>query len=173
MSVVGIYLVVGTGAHFGGDSLTGDFLTLGAVVLWAAYTVGARSLLDRFSPLVVTGLTMAVGTVLYAPMALPEMLSLDLSQIHLWVWGAVVISSVLALNVAYLIWYTSVQRIGNVRTSVYSNMTPLIAMTVAAVFLGEHITWYKVGGAAAILLGVAVTRRATRQQPATDPPAEE
>jgi len=46
-------------------------------------------------------------------------------------------------------------------------------MTVAAAFLGEHVTWFKAGGAAAILLGVAVTRQTTRLQPTTDPPAEE
>ena len=173
LSVVGIYLVVGTGAHFGGVSVTGDFLTIGAVVFWAIYTVGSRSMLDRLSPLVVTGLTMAVGTALYVPVALPELARIETGRIHAWVWVAVVLSSVLALNVAYLIWYTSVQRIGNIRTSVYSNVTPLVAMTVAALFLGEQITWSNVGGAAAILLGVVITRRATRLLPITDPPAEE
>ncbi|MCX6537588.1 MAG: DMT family transporter [Acidobacteria bacterium] len=173
LSVAGIYMVVGTGAQFGGASLAGDFLTMGAVVCWAVYTVGSRALLDRLSPLVVTGLTMAIGTALYVPAAFSELVRIDTGRIHAWVWMAVVLSSILALNVAYLIWYTSVQRIGNIRTAVYSNVTPLVAMTVAAVFLGEHITWSKAGGAAAILLGVVITRRTTRQQPITDPPAEE
>jgi drug/metabolite transporter (DMT)-like permease len=146
---------------------------MGAVVCWAVYTVGSRALLDRLSPLVVTGLTMAIGTALYVPAAFSELVRIDTGRIHAWVWMAVVLSSILALNVAYLIWYTSVQRIGNIRTAVYSNVTPLVAMTVAAVFLGEHITWSKAGGAAAILLGVVITRRTTRQQPITDPPAEE
>jgi len=173
LSVVGIYLVVGMGARFGGESLTGDFLTLGAVVCWAIYTVGSRPLLDRLSPLAVTGLTMAIGTVPYVPLALPELMRMDLARIHLWVWVAMVCSSVLALNVAYLIWYTSVKRIGNVRTSVYSNVTPLVATAVAAVSLGERITWPKAAGAAAILVGVLITRRSSRPLPAPDPPAEE
>ncbi|MCK7461292.1 MAG: hypothetical protein MZU84_04090 [Sphingobacterium sp.] len=42
--------------------------------------------------------------------------------------SSMVLSAVLALNVAYLIWHTSVQRIGNVRTSAYSNFIPLVAM---------------------------------------------
>lgn len=173
LSVVGIYLVVGTGADFGGVSLAGDFLTLGAVVCWAIYTVGSRSLLARLSPLIVTGLTMGVGTVLYVPAALPGLLRLDVSRVPVWAWAAVVFSSIFALNVAYLIWYTSVQRIGNIRTSVYSNVTPLVAMAVAAISLGERITMSNVGGAAAILAGVFVTRRATGPQAAADPPAEE
>jgi drug/metabolite transporter (DMT)-like permease len=173
LSVVGIYLVVGTGASLDSASLTGDFLTLGAVVCWSVYTVGSRSLLARLSPLIVTGLTMAVGTALYVPAALPGLLRLDVSRIPIWVWISVVASAVLALNVAYLIWYTSVQRIGNIRTSVYSNVTPLVAVAVAVIALGERITLSTLGGAAAILAGVVVTRRAAGQHATPDPPAEE
>ncbi len=72
---------------------------------------------------------------------------------------------------AYLIWYTAVQRIGNLRTSVYSNVTPVVAMSVAAVFLGEHLTPGKVAGAAAILGGVAATRVFSRRP--AEAPAEE
>lgn len=173
LSVAGIYLVVGTGAHFGGSSLAGDLLTLGAVASWAVYTVGSRTLLTRCSPLVVTGLTMVFGTALYVPAGVPELLRLDWRGVDPWAWVALVVSSVLALNVAYLIWYSSVQRIGNIRTSVYSNMTPLVAMTVAAIFLGERFTLPKVIGAAAILCGVALTRIASPQKAGPEPPPEE
>ena len=67
-------------------------------------------------------------------------------------------SALLALNVAYLIWYTAVQRVGNSRTSIYSNVVPLVAMSVAAAVLGEPITARKMIGAIAILAGVALTR---------------
>lgn len=171
LSVAGIYLVVGTGARFGGASLAGDLLTFGAAWCWAVYTVGCRSLLTRYSPLAITGLTLAVGTVFYVPVAGPELIRLDWGSVPLWAWAAVVFSSFLALNVAYLIWYTAVQRIGNLRTSVYSNVTPIVAMTVAAVFLGERVTLAKLAGAAAILGGVAATRVFTRS--VAGPPAEE
>jgi drug/metabolite transporter (DMT)-like permease len=173
LSVAGVYLVVGAGAHFGRSSLVGDSFTLLAVACWAVYTVGSRDLLARYSPLVVTGLTMAFGTAAYVPASLPSFLQLEWGRVHLWAWTALVFSSILALNVGYLIWYTSVQRIGNVRTSVYSNVTPLVAMTVAAVFLGERLTATNVLGASAILGGVAITRWAAKAHAAADPPAEE
>jgi drug/metabolite transporter (DMT)-like permease len=173
LSLIGIYLVVGTGAHFVGASLAGDLLTLGAVVCWSIYTVGSRSVLDRLSPLVVTGYTMVIGTACYVPVAAAEIAQLDLSRIHVWAWVAVVVSSVLALNVAYLIWYTSVQRFGNVRTVMYSNVTPLVAVAVAVISLGEPLTWAKVGGALSILLGVVVTRRSSPRALAIAVPAEE
>lgn len=173
LSVLGVYLVVGRAAQFGGNSVAGDFLTLGAVACWAVYTVGSRALLTRYSPLVVTGVTMLIGTALYAPLALPDLSRVEWGSVPAWAWAALVLSAVLALNVAYLIWYTSVQRIGNVRTSALSNFIPLVAMSIATYLLGESLTWPKVGGAAAILGGVALTRVTARGRRDTGPPAEE
>jgi drug/metabolite transporter (DMT)-like permease len=41
---------------------------------------------------------------------------------------------------------------------VYSNLVPLFAMSAAAVFLHEPLGVRKVFGAAAVLIGVALTR---------------
>ncbi len=173
LSVFGVYLVVGTGAEFGGSSLAGDLFTLGAVCCWAVYTVGSRPLLARYSPLAVTGVTMIVGTALYAPASASQFAAVPWARVPAWAWISTVLSAVLALNVSYLIWYTSVQRIGNVRTSAYSNFIPLVAMSVAAVALGETIAGVKLAGAGAILTGVVITRMAARKRAAPEPPAEE
>jgi drug/metabolite transporter (DMT)-like permease len=171
LSGLGIYFVVGTSAEFGGAHLIGDALTLGAVLCWAAYTVGSRSYLARLSPLMVTGSTMIFGTIMYVPLAIPDLARTNWTALGPGVWLAVAYSSVLSLNVAYLIWYTSVQRIGNVRTSAWSNLIPLVAVSTAALFLGEPVTVAKLVGAGAILGGVALTRAMTPQR--SDPPAEE
>jgi drug/metabolite transporter (DMT)-like permease len=172
LSVAGVYMVVGSGAEFGGASLAGDLLTLGAVCCWAVYTVGSRPLLARYSPLAVTGVTMIAGTALYGSASITELARVRWADVSAWAWTAMVLSAVLALNVAYLIWYTSVQRIGNIRTSAYSNLIPLVAIAIATLALGETMTAGKLGGAGAILAGVAVTRITARGH-APDPPAEE
>jgi drug/metabolite transporter (DMT)-like permease len=172
LSGAGVYLVVGTSADFGGASIAGDLFTLGAVCCWAVYTVGSRSMLVRYSPLTVTGLTMIAGTALYVPASIPQLARVEWARVPPWAWASTALSALLALNVAYLIWYTSVQRIGNVRTSAYSNFIPLVALSIAAATLGEPVTPSKLAGAGAILAGAAVTRRAAMQH-APDPPAEE
>jgi drug/metabolite transporter (DMT)-like permease len=169
LSLAGIYLVVGQGNQFGA-SLRGDLLILAAMLCWATYTVGSRSLLTRHSPLVVTGFTMTIGSALYVPFAVPSLLRLDWAAVSWWAWLLLAYSAVFALVVAYLIWYTAVQRVGNSRTSIYSNVVPLVAMSVAAVVLGEPITGRKIGGAVAILVGVALTRLELRT--AADTPSE-
>ncbi len=67
-------------------------------------------------------------------------------------------SALFALCIAYTIWYAAVREIGSARTSVYSNVVPLVAMGTAALFLGETLDARKLAGAAAVLVGVALTR---------------
>jgi len=46
------------------------------------------------------------------------------------------------------------------RTSIYSNLVPLVAMTAAALILHEPVSGVKIAGAAAVLTGVFLTRLA-------------
>jgi drug/metabolite transporter (DMT)-like permease len=158
VSALGIYFVVGRGASFGGATLRGDLLVMTSVGCWVAYTIGAGRLMARHSPLYVTGMTMLVGGVPYVLIASPQLILLDWHRVSGWTWMALVLSALLALNVAYLIWYIAVQRIGPARTSLYSNLVPIVAMAVAALWLGEPLTPAKLIGAATVLGGVALTR---------------
>jgi drug/metabolite transporter (DMT)-like permease len=158
LSGVGIYLVVGTGASISWDSFLGDLMMVGAVICWALYTVGSKPLLTRHSPLVVTGCSMALGTVVYLPLGLADLRRMPWSTITVGAWAGLVFSAVFALCVAYLIWYTAVQRIGSAKTSVYSNMVPVAGVATAVLWLGEPLRARTVVGAAAILAGVILTR---------------
>ena len=171
LSLVGIYLLAGQGAELSGSTLTGDALCLAAVACWSIYTVASRPLLERHSPMTLTGYSMAFGTLLYVPVGLAELKRLDWGAVSPAAWIALAFSATFALYVAYLIWYTSVQRVGNVRTSVFSNLLPLLSMAVAAVWLGERFTPAALGGAAAIVGGVALTRMG-RPEEAAPPPEE-
>jgi drug/metabolite transporter (DMT)-like permease len=171
VSILGIYFVVGHGASFGGRTLTGDVLIIVSVACWATYTLGATPLMARHSPLYVTGRTMAIGAVPYVLLALPQLLRTEWASVSAWTWVALVLSTLLALCAAYLIWYAGVQQIGPARTSVYSNVVPIVAMTVAAVWLGEPITATKAIGAAAVLSGVLLTRLSPASRSADPAPA--
>lgn len=158
LSVVGIYAVVGQGIRVGATSIHGDLLMFGAVCCWATYTMGARQLMMRHSPVGVTGLSMAIGTVLYTLASLEHLRAVDWRRVTAATWGAILYSALFALVIAYTIWYAAVRQIGSSRTSVYSNLVPLVAMTTAVMFLGETLSARKILGAAAVLAGVALTR---------------
>jgi drug/metabolite transporter (DMT)-like permease len=161
--------VVGHGASVSRASLGGDLTMLAAVLCWSVATVGSRPLLERHSPLVVTGCSMAIGSALYTPLAWTVLRELAWRDVSAGAWLAVGFSAVFALCVAYMIWYTALQRLGNTRTSVYSNMVPIVAMLVARLWLGEQIGALKIAGAAAIILGVALTKLQFEVRPVAEP----
>ena len=158
LSLGGIYVLVGHGPETGGSTLRGDLMMIGAVFCWAAYTIGARPLMVRHSPVAVTGLSMTIGTVLYVGTLLPHLIGVNWSAVGLATWMAVVYSALFALCVSYTIWYAAVREIGSARTSVYSNLVPVVALLSAVAFLGEPMGAPKVVGAAAVMAGVALTR---------------
>ena len=170
LSFVGIYLVVGHGARQAMSSPIGDAMIFGAMLCWAGYTVGSKPLLDRYSPLFITGVTMAIGTAVYAPLALLWLEGVDLDSVSAGAWAGIVYSALFSLVAAYVIWYTAVQKLGGGHTSMYSNLVPMVAMGIAALVLGEPLTAPKLIGAAAVLAGVALTRLGRRDSP--QPPAE-
>jgi drug/metabolite transporter (DMT)-like permease len=158
LSLLGIYIIVGRGAHVSAVSLGGDVRLMGAVVCWALYTIGARPLMVRHSPVGVTAVSMLFGTLFYLPLAALSLSRVPWDAVSALTWIKVVYSALFAICVSYTIWYAAVRAIGSARTSVYSNLLPIVAMVTAYVWLGEPIGPEKIAGTVAVLAGVALTR---------------
>jgi drug/metabolite transporter (DMT)-like permease len=163
VSLLGVVLVVGEGASTEHGSLRGDVLMGGAAICWAIFTLGGRRLIARHSPLYVSGTTTAIGTLTYSLLAVPSIARVEWPEVSTFVWWAVAYSGLLSVAAAYLIWYSAIQRIGPARTAIYANVVPIAAMGVAAIWLGERLTPGRIGGAAAVLTGVVLTRLARPQ----------
>jgi drug/metabolite transporter (DMT)-like permease len=162
LSFTGIYTLVGLRAELSSATFAGDAMIFGAMLCWSVYSVAAQPLLRRHSPLVVTGWAMIMGTLVYLAFAVVPMLHTDWSAISTFSWALMTASALLALAFSYIVWYTAVQKIGSARTAIYSNLTPIVAMIVAATWLGEAITRTQIVGATLILSGIALTRMAGR-----------
>jgi drug/metabolite transporter (DMT)-like permease len=133
-------------------------LMLGAVACWSLGTIVSRPLLEDWPAFEITGYSMAIGTLLFLPFAVPELRHMTLTPVPWHALGALVFSALMALYVAYSIWFSSVQRVGSTRTAVYSNMVPVAGLLVASLGFGEHIGPLKGIGAAVVVIGVALTR---------------
>jgi drug/metabolite transporter (DMT)-like permease len=160
ISFLGLYIVVGQKVEWSASGHLGDLLVFASTICWATYSVASVPLLRRHSPLVVTGYSISIGAALYTLVSLPALVGVDWRVISLLSWVLMATSAVFALAFAYLIWYTSVQRAGSTRTAAWSNVTPVVAMAIAAVWLGEPIALNQVIGSLAIFTGLFITRRA-------------
>ena len=149
----------GGGLSLTGSKMWGDVLILVAAMAWAVYTTASKPLLARYSPLKLTAFTMLAGTLQLDLISLPALLRQEWRAISAGAWGGLLYSSVFAVAVGYVFWYTSVQRIGNASTAVYSNLTPVIAVIVAWLALGDRLAPLQLLGALVVLGGIVLTRR--------------
>jgi drug/metabolite transporter (DMT)-like permease len=157
----GIALVVAAGvtAENGREhGLLGNALMLGASLSWAGYTVGSRSIIQRYGSILFTAWTLWVGTVALVLAGLPDLLHTDLAALSASAWFGVVYAGAFSIGVAYLIWYYGVRQIGNTRTAVFSNLTPVVALAAAWLHLGEVPPLAQIAGAAVIIGGVTLAQ---------------
>lgn len=171
-TVAGMVLVVTGGAKqvgLGDATLRGDLLMVGASLLWAVYTVEGRDVVRRYGSLRVTAWTLWMGTVPLVALGIPDLARLSFGSVSPGAWGAVAYAGVLAIGVAYLLWYWGVQRIGSSRTAVYSNLVPVVALVVAWLWLGETPGLQQLAGAAVVIGGMTAARLAGRRPQDTVP----
>jgi drug/metabolite transporter (DMT)-like permease len=165
VSFFGFYLVIMRNSGkitLSEEGLKGDLMILGGTICWAVYTVLAKPLLDRISALKLTVITLVFGTVFFLPFSLADLSHLPYAKISVKAWGSLAFSGFFALAVCYVIWYASVQRVGNSRTAIYDNLIPLLTVIFASLLIGERISSVQWIGMWVILAGVYLTRSGYR-----------
>ena len=166
LAIAGVAVVVGGGLGSPEASVGGDLLVCLSAFSWGAYTVLSLPVLRRLAPLVVAGWTMLLG-VAALPLAFTGFpgLSEPLSSVQ-WgsvgaaSWTATAYSTVLCSSFAIAAWQVNVSRLGANRVLVYLYLVTLVGLMASVAVLGEGLGAGKVAGAAAILLGVYLARRA-------------
>jgi drug/metabolite transporter (DMT)-like permease len=167
LSFVGIALLIAGGRgeiSWRSGTLLGDLMILLAAMMWAVYTLGGKPLLGRYSPLKLNALTMIPGTTLLALLSIPQLAAQNWPAVTAGAWAALAYSTTFAVVVAYVLWYTSVQRVGGARTAVYSNLTPVVASLVSWALMKESLTPAQIVGAAVVITGILLARRGARER---------
>lgn len=164
-SFFGLYFVIfgnGAAVSAGEEGLKGNLMIFVGNFFWAVYTVFSKPLLEKMSALRLTAWTLSFGALFYLPLTAREIVSLDWRGLSAQAWAALLFSGVFAIALSYVFWYSSVRRVGNTKTGIYGNITPVLTVIFAHFFLGESIGLTKVVGALIIILGFYLTRFGSR-----------
>lgn len=148
-------------ARGGEDSVTGVVLLLLASLSWSFYAVRIKHYSDHIEPWALGGWTMLGGAIVAVLVGVPALWQIEWGALPLSVFGALGYSCLIAMVVAYLFYYRGLKVLGPTRTSMYSNLQPIIAMAVAWLLLRERPTPPQLGGAALIISGLLTTRSAS------------
>ena len=163
VAFVGTALVTLTGVDdpSGGATLFGNLVMLAAMGTWALATVLSRPLLETFPATRLAFLAVLVSLPGHWALALP---GLDLASVERpgFVASTIVYSGVLSTGIAYSLWNRSVRELGAARTAAFSNLVPVVALTVAWVYLGEQPRALQLAGGALVVAGLLMWRTVRR-----------
>ena len=166
LSFAGVGVVSVAGFQAAGDQpLLGSTLVFLGVVSWALYSIGSRRIMERVSALTVNWTTLLVATVLQIPLLWTDhkMMNAGIGSVSTSDWLALGYLVVFATALAQQAWLFGVKGIGPSRASVFGNLTPVAAIGLSALILGEAVGLIEILGICLILAGVWVVNRQTAE----------
>ncbi len=166
LSFVGTAIIIGagpSGLNFSDQTLVGNVMILFSTLSWSVYTLLSQSLMRRYSPLKITTLAMLTGTPFLLLLSAGELWRQAWLSVSVRGWLGVFYSFFLASAVGFVIWNNSVQKAGNTRTAIFSNLVPVVAVLVSWLFLNETLRLWQMVGAFITLTGVTLARIGPRK----------
>lgn len=164
LSVLGAAVVISQGdlgRILAGGIGMGELCILGCVLSWVAYSVIGKTAMRRLSPLVSVSYSSAVGTLALAVPMILEGPAKNLGRASWIDWASIAYLAVFGTVIGFVWFYEGVKLIGTTRAGLFINFVPISAVILAALILGEPITWSLAVGAALVLSGVYLTNRTT------------
>lgn len=159
----GVLLVVSSGnlgnIFSGNFGSPGDLLILISAPNWAVFSVLSRRGLSRFKPAWMMLWVMGIGWLLSNPLFFIGNGLADIARLTPDGWWAVLFLGVICSAVAYIFWYDALAVLPATQVGAFIYLEPLVTVIVAALMLGEPITWASLAGGAVITLGVFLVQR--------------
>jgi drug/metabolite transporter (DMT)-like permease len=135
--------------------------------------VYGKRILTRYNPMTVIAWVYLLTSLFQLPFVLWQAPKQSWPEISVWNWFAVGYSALGSLFLANTLYYFAVERIGPSRVGVYTNLSPIFTLLLAALIGGERITSAQIAGLAIIVSGIAVSNYRSQEHscPCTHPPA--
>jgi len=159
IAMVGCLTVIGKGnplALLHGAVGIGEWLILGCVLCWTAYTFIGRRATKTLSPLAATLWASLIGAALIGITARLQG-GTDLLAWSWQVWASVAFLAIGGTALAFTWFADGVKRLGAARASVFVNLVPVFAVLQAAVLLDERLALPVLGGGLLVIAGVWLT----------------
>lgn len=163
LSVCGAVIVISKGQLtllWAGGFGIGEWLILGCVASWVAYSLLGKLVLKELEPLVAVFYSAVTGALLLLPMALKKGMIQEIGLYGTKIWVALVYLAVLGTVFGFWWYYEGIRDLGASRAGVFINLVPVSAVILAYFFLDEPVTLAMMGGGFMVLGGVFLTNYA-------------
>jgi drug/metabolite transporter (DMT)-like permease len=167
IALAGCLTVIGNGDPFAlmhGAVGIGEWLIIGCVLCWTAYTFIGRRATQTLSPLGATLWASLLGALLLAVTALIQG-GTDLRDWSAAVWASVVFLAIGGTALGFTWFADGVKRLGAARASAFVNLVPVFAVLQAAILLDERLGLAVLGGGLLVIAGVWLTTHPSENAP--------
>jgi drug/metabolite transporter (DMT)-like permease len=137
-----------------GRARPGDWLMLASAFNWAVFTAASKRMIGRYPPAMLIGYTMAIGWLMMLPLGAFEGGWRSIPHLSRPGWASILFLGVGCSGFAYVFWYDA---LGDTEATVLSSfiyLEPAVTVVVAAILLGERVSWPVVLGGGLIVAGV-------------------
>jgi drug/metabolite transporter (DMT)-like permease len=151
-----LIVVAGGTMSFSGDQkfLLGSLILLATPVLWAAYNLLGKKMIDRYDPFLVTVYVNVLGGLCLIPFSLADNSFYQIFTVSMKGWAAILFLAVTCSLFGYYIWLYVMKQVGAAITSSFLFAEPLITAVFAMIFAGDRLSAFVPSGAILIFVGV-------------------
>lgn len=137
----------------------GDAWMLGAVLVWALYTVGLAWRPAGVDPMLMLAAMTAVGVTALFPAYLWEMAQGKHINVHLGSLASLAYVGIFPSFLGYIFYNRGVAEVGANKGSLFIHLMPVFGTLLSFIFLGEIPLWYHYFGIALIFTGIWLTMK--------------
>jgi len=147
--------------------LSGNLFALLAALAWAGGTVLSRPLLGKISPMQLSACSATLGLPFHMIIALiigwDTVPATAAAMKDVSLVTCILYSGILSTGLALAMWSYGVKHAGAAQAAMIQNLTPIVAMAAAWIWLGETINPRQALGGAMIIGGLFIMRRSRQK----------
>ena len=157
LAVAGGFIVIAGGTlSFPSDRefFLGSLILLSTPVLWAAYSLLGKKIVEKYNPFLVVAYITVLGGLCLIPFSLAENSLHQIFTMSLHAWLAILFLSLTCSVLGYYIWFYVLKQVGPTVTSSFLFAEPLVTVLFAVTFVGEEVGLPILAGGLLIFIGV-------------------
>ncbi|MBD3407670.1 MAG: EamA family transporter [Candidatus Lokiarchaeota archaeon] len=161
LGLIGAFLITTEGdiSLILSGALIGDYLALGAGLMWALWIVIADQELKKTEHAiriaapnaVITSLLLLISVVLFESMT-------GLASPSIEVWSAALYLGIFSIAIAYILYYAGLKTLGGTVSVVYLLLQTVVALVLGIILLSEPISTMLLVGAMFIMMSLVITK---------------
>ncbi len=159
VAFAGVFLIVSGGSiGLSAAHLPGDLIGLASAALFGVYTIAAKRVSDRYSPMTILVYTFFFGVLGLLPVYVFATPMTPLTGLSTVSWASMLFLALFCSVIAFLVYNHGMARLRASDAAMTIYVTPLAGVTLAILLLGETLTAITLAGAALIMAGLYVSR---------------